>query len=170
MPLAHTIVCNGYAIGANINPNYLAPFKLSMTIQTSSLQLGNGGILYDHSYSSLISISWSEDETSKSESKIKFIVTCMDSSESDGTRITQALNKSQNYDLEINFDNHIANVFLNGEIIGDPIRCENGLKELGTPELCYTVAEGKWIGSITNLKFESFEGNQTTFSPPFYYT
>ena len=164
------MLCNGYAIGANIKPNYLAPFRLSMTIQTSSLQLGNGGILNDHSDSSLVSISWLEAESSESESKIKIIVTCKDSSESDGTRITQALNKSQKYDLEINFKEHISNVFLNGEIIGDPIRCEHGLKELGSPELCYTVAEGKWIGSITNLKVESFEGKQRTFFLPFYYT
>ena len=141
-----------------MNPNYIAPFKLSMTIQTSSMQLGNGGILRDHSDTSLVAISWSEDESSESESKIKFIVSCIDSSESDGIRITQALNKSQNYDLEINFKRHTSNVFLNGAIIGDPISCENGLKELGSPKLCYTEADGKWIGSITNLKFENFGG------------
>ena len=41
------ISCNGYATAAKFTPNYAAPFKLSMTINTSLVHYGNGGIFSD---------------------------------------------------------------------------------------------------------------------------
>ena len=135
-----------------------------MTVNTNSLHSGNGGIFSDQFETSFISISWSEDESSESESKIKFVLSNSDVSESDGTRITQGLDKAHNYDLEINFNGVVCNVLLNGEVIGDPITCGNGFAMLGSPELCYSDVEGRWIGTITNLKFDGFAGKQQMFT------
>ena len=127
-----------------------------MTINTSLFHTGNGGIFSDRFDSSLISISWLEDENSGVDSKIKFIISNKKVSVTDGTRLTETLNKSENYDLQINYDGHVCLVFLDGLVIGDPIDCSSGFGKLGSPELCYADVEGKWIGKITNLELKMF--------------
>ena len=150
------ISCNGYATGVKFTPNYAAPFKLSMTINTSPFHIGNGGIFLDRLDSSLIAISWLEDENSGVESKIKFIISNKKVSVTDGTRLTESLNKSKNYDLQVNYDGYACNVLLDGAMIGDTIDCSSSLGEIGSPELCYADVEGKWLGKITNLELKSF--------------
>ena len=150
------ISCNGYATGAKFTSNYAAPFKLSMTIETSLFHTGNGRIFSDRIGSSLIAISWLEDENSGIDSKIKFVISNKKVSVTDGTRLSENLNKSKNYDLQINYDGHICYVLLDGVVIGDPIDCSSSFGELGSPELCYADVEGKWIGKITNLELKMF--------------
>ena len=153
---SNIISCNGYATSAKFTPNYAAPFKLSMTINTSTLHIGNGGIFSDRLNSSTVSISWLEDENSGVESKIKFVISNKKVSLTDGTRLTENLNKSKNYDLEVNYDGHFCNVLLDGAVIGDLIDCSSSFGEIGSPEICYADVEGKWIGKITNLELKSF--------------
>ena len=150
------ISCNGYATGAKFTPNYAAPFKLSVTIETSLFHTGNGGIFSDRIGSSLIAITWLEDENSGVDSKIRLVISNKKVSVTDGTRLSENLNKSKNYDLQINYDGHICYVLLDGFVIGDPIDCSSSFGELGSPELCYADVEGKWIGKITNLELKMF--------------
>lgn len=128
-----------------------------MTVNTSHLHQGNGGIWTEKLESSIIAISWLEDERTGLDSKIKFLITNDKNSDADGSRSTNKLNKTQNYDLEINFDGHSCNILVDGLVVGDPIDCSIGLGNFGSPEICYADAEGRWLGKIINLKFETWE-------------
>ena len=161
-----SVSCNGFAISAEFTPSYNDPFKLSMTINTNHLQSGDGGIFSDHIGSDRVDIVWLEDEieVSQVESKIKFHILNSGVSVSDGIRITRNLSKSLNYDLEINFDGRKCNILLDGDVVGNPIDCSSGFKVPGSPKLCYTDDVGRWLGAITNLKFEGSEGKVSGIS------
>ena len=106
-----------------------------MTITTSLFHTGNGGVFSDRIGSSLIAISWLEDENSGVDSKIKFVISNKKVSVIDGARLTKNLNKSRNYDLQINYDGHICNALLDDALIGDPIDCSR-IKLFLTNNLC----------------------------------
>lgn len=155
-----TVTCNGFAIAAKFTPSYDVPFSLSMTINTNDLQTGKGGIFSDHIGSDRVDILWLEDEETESspvESKVKFHILNSGVSGSDGIRITKSLRKGENYNLEINFDGQTCNVLFDGDAVGEPIDCSGGFKGPGSPKICYSNIDGRWLGTITNLQFDGSE-------------
>ena len=129
-----------------------------MTINTSPLHKGNGGIFsdrYDGTDPRRIEIGWQHEDSCNN---------CINFEIKPGgnftKRMTHVLNKGQNYDIAINFDGKFCEFYIDGNSVGEPIDCVKGVGTVGSPTLCYTKSGGffGWIGSITNLRFKGSKG------------
>ena len=146
--------CKNFAILSGLHTNYAKPFHLTMTINTSPLHDGPGTIFNDQINSNSIVILWTESST------LEFVFKFEQATE---LRETIALNKSQNYDVEIIFDGNYCQALLDGYVVGGKIDCLKGFGNKGSPMLCYNNVYGSWAGTITNLLFKSSKGKFTRY-------